>query len=61
MPVVSASQRRFFRWAEAHPKESGVKRSVSKEFNDSDPGGKLPETKRTPRSREERMQSRYGK
>lgn len=59
MPVVSQAQRRFFRWAEAHPKESGVKASVAKEFNDSDPGGKLPE--RTSKTREERMQSRYGK
>jgi len=43
MPAVSEKQRRFFRWAAANPKASGVKKSVSKEFNDADPGGKLPE------------------
>jgi len=40
---VSAKQRRFFRYAAANPEESGVPKSVSKEFNESDPGGKLPE------------------
>lgn len=59
MPVVSQAQRRFFRWAEKHPQESGVKRSVSKEFNDSDPGGKLPERKT--KSNAERIAGRYGK
>ena len=43
MPPVSQAQRRFFRWAAAHPKESGVSRKVSAEFNDADKGGKLPE------------------
>jgi hypothetical protein len=43
MPPVSQSQRRFFRWADEHPEESGVSRKVSEEFNSSDPGGKLPE------------------
>jgi hypothetical protein len=43
LPPVSASQRRFFRWADEHPEESGVSRKVSEEFNSSDPGGKLPE------------------
>lgn len=32
MPVVSKAQNRFFRWAEAHPQESGVKPLVSHEF-----------------------------
>lgn len=58
MPPVSEKQRRFFRWAEANPKESDVKKSVSKEFNEADPGGKLPEQKS--KSPEERMKSRYG-
>lgn len=43
MPPVSQAQRRFFRWADEHPEESGVSRKVSEEFNRSDPGGKLPE------------------
>jgi hypothetical protein len=46
MPPVSSKQRKFFRWAEEHPQQSGVPKSVSAEFNESDPGGKLPETKR---------------
>ncbi len=58
MPLRSQSQRRFFRWTEKHPEESGVPRSVSKEFNNSDKGGKLPE--RVRKTREERAQSRYG-
>lgn len=33
------------RYAAEHPEESGVPKSVSKEFNESDPGGKLPEKK----------------
>ena len=32
MPIVSRSQNRFFRWADEHPEESGVKPSVSHEF-----------------------------
>lgn len=43
MPPVSQKQRRFMRWAAAHPKESGVSKKVSGEFNRADPGGKLPE------------------
>jgi hypothetical protein len=50
MPPVSEKQRRFFRWAAANPKESGVKKSVSKEFNEADPGGKLPEQKKKKRN-----------
>ena len=57
MPPVSAAQRRFMRFAAEHPKESGVPASVSKEFNDADPGGKLPETKS--KSREEKAKARY--
>lgn len=56
MPPVSQAQRRFFRWAEKHPKESGVAKSVSTEMNAADKGGKLPERK----SDQDRMNSRYG-
>lgn len=55
MPPVSEAQRRFFRWAEKNPKASGVSKSVSKEFNDADQGGKLPEKK----TDADRMKSRY--
>lgn len=44
MPPVSEKQRRFMRYAAAHPKESGVPRKVSAEFNSADPGGKLPKS-----------------
>lgn len=40
MPVVSKAQNRFFRWAEAHPGESGVPRKVSSEFINASPHGK---------------------
>jgi hypothetical protein len=59
MPPVSEKQRKLFRWAEDHPKEAaarGIKPSVAKEFNASDPGGKLPARK----SDEERKTNRYG-
>ena len=42
MPPVSEKQRRFMRFAAENPKASGVPRKVSREFNDADPGGKLP-------------------
>jgi hypothetical protein len=42
VPAVSEAQRRLMFWAKAHPKASGIKPSVSKEFTDADPGGKLP-------------------
>jgi hypothetical protein len=45
MPPVSQEQRKLFRWAAANPKAAakrGIKASVAKEFNDADPGGKLP-------------------
>jgi hypothetical protein len=45
MPSVSESQRKLFRWAAANPSEAagrGIKPSVAKEFNATDPGGKLP-------------------
>lgn len=58
MPPVSGKQRRFFRWAEAHPEESGVPKKVSHEFNEADPGGKLPERKS--KTDEERKKGRYG-
>lgn len=41
MPVVSKAQNRFFRWAEEHPQESGVKPSVSKEFVQSTHGQRV--------------------
>jgi hypothetical protein len=44
-PPASEKQRRFMRWAAANPGESGVSKKVSGEFNESDPGGKLPERK----------------
>ena len=62
MPPVSQAQRRFFRWAQANPKAAaaeGVKPAVAKEFNTSDPGGKLPERKT--KLPEDRARSRYGK
>jgi hypothetical protein len=48
MPPVSEKQRRLFRWAASDPKaaaERGIKPSVAKDFNESDPGGKLPKRK----------------
>lgn len=33
------------RWAAEHPSEAGVSRKVSSEFNEADPGGKLPAKK----------------
>ena len=59
MPPVSQAQRRFFRWAEANPKQAakrGVSPSVAKEFNEADQGGKLPERK----SRADKAKMRYG-
>lgn len=50
MPPRSEAQRRLFRWAAAHPKQAakeGISRSVAKEFNDTDPGGKLPKRVKT--------------
>jgi len=49
MPPVSEKQRKLFRWAAAHPKEArsrSIKPGVAKEFNEADPGGKLPERRR---------------
>jgi hypothetical protein len=48
------------RYAAEHPKDSGVPASVSKEYNDADPGGKLPETAK-PASREEKAKARYAR
>ncbi len=45
MPPVSEKQRKFMRYAAKDPEGSGVPKSVSKEFNSSDKGGKLPEKK----------------
>lgn len=45
MPPRSEAQRRLFRWAAANPKQAakeGISPSVAKEFNNTDPGGKLP-------------------
>lgn len=41
MPTQSKAQNRFFHWAEEHPKESGVKPSVSKEFIQAQHGHSL--------------------
>jgi hypothetical protein len=41
MPVVSKAQNRFFRWAQEHPKESGVSPKVSGEFVSSMHGKSL--------------------
>lgn len=46
MPPVTEPQRKLFRWAAANPKAAakrGIKPGVAKEFNEADPGGKLPE------------------
>lgn len=59
MPPVSEKQRRFMRFAAANPKASGVSKSVSSEFNNADPGGKLPERKS--KSDEDRKRDRYGR
>ena len=59
MPPVSEKQRKLFRWAAANPKAAakrGIKAGVARDFNKSDPGGKLPtrvedgEPKRTKRN-----------
>jgi len=50
MPPVSEKQRRFMRYAVAHPKASGVPKAVSSEFNAADPGGKLPKTAKSAKS-----------
>lgn len=45
MPPVSQKQRKAMRAAAANPgvaKKMGIPRSVAREFNASDPGGKLP-------------------
>lgn len=65
MPPVSEKQRALFRWAEANPEKAarrGIKPSVAKEFNNADPGGKLPSTSAQGKrkSDEDRMKSRYG-
>ena len=60
MPPVSEKQRKLFRWAAANPKaasDRGIKQSVAEEFNEADPGGKLPVRV----SNEERAKRRYGK
>lgn len=45
MPPRSQQQRKLFRAAEASPevrKRTGISKKVAQEFNQSDPGGKLP-------------------
>lgn len=45
MPPRSEKQRRLMRAAEHNPslrKKTGISKKVAQEFNDSDPGGKLP-------------------
>jgi len=47
MPPVSEAQRRAMRAAESGDSTLGIPKSVGKEFSEADPGGKLPEKKRT--------------
>lgn len=59
MPPVSQEQRRLMRWAAANPKAAkarGINPAVAREFNNADPGGKLPETVKSG----SRAQRRYG-
>lgn len=42
MPPVSQSQRR---WAHANKDKTGKEGAAAREYAESDPGGKLPETK----------------
>jgi hypothetical protein len=54
MPPVSQSQRGLFRKAEADPafrKQKGISLSVAQDFNNSDPGGKLPKRVKKKRSK----------
>ena len=47
MPPVSQQQRKAMRAAAASPKvakQMGIPQKVAREFNKSDPGGKLPRT-----------------
>ena len=47
MPPVSQKQRALFRWAAENPKaaaKKGISPKVAADFNNADPGGKLPET-----------------
>ncbi len=49
MPPVSQAQRGLFRAAAANPalrKQKGISLSVAQDFNNSDPGGKLPKKKK---------------
>lgn len=46
MPPVSQAQRR---WAFANKDKPGKEGAAAKEFAESDPGGKLPEKKKTRR------------
>lgn len=48
-------------WAKAHPKESGIKKSVAEEFTKSDPGGKLPERVKDGEPVKSRGEKWYGK
>jgi hypothetical protein len=54
MPPVSEKQRRLFRAAAANPalrKQKGISLSVARDFNESDPGGKLPTKVKKKRSK----------
>lgn len=49
MPPVSERQRRAMRAAEAGHSTLGISRKIGREFSRSDPGGKLPRSKRSGR------------
>ena len=55
MPPVSQAQRR---WAFTNKDKKSAEGRAAKEFAESDPGGKLPKTKKPPKSRSEKW---YGK
>jgi hypothetical protein len=57
MPPVSEAQRR---WAFANKNKNTKEGKAAKEFADADPGGKLPEVKKS-KTPQERMDARYGK
>ena len=49
MPAVSEAQRRAMYAAAEGKSTLGIPKAVGKEFADADPGGKLPEKKKTKR------------
>jgi hypothetical protein len=47
MPPVSQAQRRAMRAAAAGKSTLGIPRKVGREFSEADPGGKLPQRKKS--------------